>query len=79
MAIPAPHHPCRGPDLPEQLVVLLVLQCLEMCLVMTRQLSEQPTWRERNNWLLNKEKKPLENKRWQLGCSRCKLRDRIQE
>ena len=79
VATPAPHHPCRGQDLLEQLVVLLGLLCLEMCLVMTRQLSEQPTWREQNNWLLSKEKRPPGNKKWQLGCSRCKWRDRIQE
>lgn len=79
VAIPAPHHPCRGPDPPELLAGLLGLLCLEMCLVMTRQLSEQPTWREQNNWQLSKEKRPPGNKRWQLGCNRCKWRGRTQE
>jgi len=78
-AIPGPRLPCRGPDLPEQLAVLLGLLCLEMCPVMTPQLSEQPTWREQNNWQLSKEKRLPGNKRWPLGCSRCRWRDRIQE
>lgn len=78
-AILAPHHPYRGLDPPEQLAALLGLLYLEMCLVMTRQLSEQPTWHEQNNWQLSKEKRLPGNKRWQLGCSRCKWRDRIQE
>ena len=78
-AILAPHHLYRDPDPPEQLGVLLVLLCLEMCLDMTRQLSEQPTWREQSNLLLSKEKRLLGSRRWQLGCNRCKWRGRIPE
>ena len=79
VVIPAPRHLCRGQDPPGQLAVLQGLLCLEMCPVMTPQLSEQPTWREQNNWQLSKEKRLPGNKRWPLGCSRCRWRDRIQE
>jgi len=75
----APHHLCKGPDPLGRLGVLLGLQCLEMFLDTTRQLSEQPTWREQSSWLLSKEKRRQGSRRWQLGCSRCKWRGKIQE
>ena len=79
VVIQAPHHPCRGLALPDQLDVLLGLLCLEMCLVMTLLLSEQQTWHGQNNWLPSKGKRLQESKKWQLGCSICKWRGRILE